>query len=179
MSDPNLLPPNATDLEKAIVSAFLNQLAQKDNVIRTLFNPNECPLAFLPYLASFLSVDFEPYNQADETKKRQMIAESIEIHRKKGTLGALEKALGTLDYQLDLREWYEYGGIPHTFTLDVITDTAQDRNQSLDLKLIRTVIDTNKNVQSAYRLNLVTNTYGVNYLGGGLSLKNKTILKGS
>ncbi|MCF6777570.1 phage tail protein I [Thiotrichales bacterium 19X7-9] len=180
MTDVNILPPNATDLEKSLVGAFLNQIELKNNVIRLLFKPDLCPIEFLPYLASYLSVDFEPYNKADEAQKRQMIAESIDIHRKKGTLGALEKALGAMDYEINVREWYQYsGGIPHTFTIDVITDTTKNDKVSLDLDLIRNVIDTNKNVQSAYLFNLETRSQSIVNAGLKVALKNKTILYGA
>ncbi|MCF6766699.1 hypothetical protein L3V82_13075 [Thiotrichales bacterium 19S3-7] len=36
MNHLNILPPNATKLEKSIIAAFLNQLANKDNNIRKL-----------------------------------------------------------------------------------------------------------------------------------------------
>ncbi|MCF6766605.1 phage tail protein I [Thiotrichales bacterium 19S3-7] len=176
MNHLNILPPNATKLEKSIIAAFLNQLANKDNNIRKLFSPQLCPSEFLAYLASLLSVDFASYNKADETQKRKMIKESISIHRRKGTLGALTQALAVMDYSLTVREWYEYGGQAHTFTTDVIVDAQKDIN--LDLKLIRNIINTNKNVQSAYIFNLLNQSQSNIYVGGAIEAKHQFNLSG-
>ncbi|MCF6777732.1 phage tail protein I [Thiotrichales bacterium 19X7-9] len=172
----NLLPPNSTELEKAIVGAFETVLNSKDLLIQKLWNADCCPDEFLPYLASFLSVDFRAYNKATNEQKRAMIKSSIDIHRKKGTLGALKRALETIDYQLSLREWYEYNGVPHTFTLDVVVDKNKQINS--DLKAIKHLIDANKNVQSSYIFNLANDMDDKIKAGGFVASVHEYSLRG-
>lgn len=89
MSD--LLPPNATALERtgATIQRHLSELPVDTRRIR---DPERCPAAFLPFLAWELSVD--DWNPLwGEDVKRRVIANSIAVHRRKGTRGAVRRAL--------------------------------------------------------------------------------------
>jgi phage tail P2-like protein len=93
---PSLLPPNATAIERHIEQTA----ARIDSIpidFASLLNPYECPLENLPWLAWQMSVD-EWDDSWDEQRKREIIANSIAIHRHKGTPGALKRALNTLGY---------------------------------------------------------------------------------
>jgi phage tail P2-like protein len=98
MSD--LLPPNATRQERALSLATARAVPMP---IRSLWSPQSCPEGVLPWLAWALSVD-----EWDSTwpvdRKRQSIAESIEVHRRKGTIGALRRALEQLGYEVEIDE---------------------------------------------------------------------------
>lgn len=92
MSD--LLPPNSTDLERRLATA-LQQLGELPVEIRHLRNPATCPASLLPYLAWELSVDeWNPDWGVDV--KRRVVADSMRMHRRKGTCGAVRRALETL-----------------------------------------------------------------------------------
>jgi phage tail P2-like protein len=54
-----------------------------------------------------------------EDQKRRAVANSFMIHRKKGTPLALERAFDAYDLPVIVREWYDYGGEPYYFALDV------------------------------------------------------------
>ena len=151
----SLLPPNSTTLEKAIVGAFEDVLSSKDLVIQTLWNADLCSLEFLPYLASALSVDFAMYNQLNESERRSYIKQSIEIHRKKGSLGALKQALNIADYDIQVKEWYEYEGIPHTIKVNI----TKQSSGAFNIDLINNAINANKNVQTARVLSVKNDTY--------------------
>lgn len=115
----NLLPPNSTALERAIAdTAQLARLAPEG--IATLWDAATCPVANLPWLAWALSVD-EWDETWDEATQRRVIAASIEIHRKKGTVGAVKHALTSLGHVGRLIEWWQTDprGTPHTFTAEV------------------------------------------------------------
>lgn len=106
----DLLPPNATPQERAL-SLATDRLP--DVPIKTLWSPQTCPEAQLPWLAWALSVDEWDSTWSVETK-RQAIAASIEQHRKKGTVGALRRALQRLGYEVEIDE---NTGVAYTFRL--------------------------------------------------------------
>lgn len=107
---PDLLPPNATKQERDI-SLAVDRLP--DVPIKTLWTPATCPEAQLPWLAWALSVDEWDAAWPVETK-RQVVAASIEQHRRKGTVGALRRALQRLGYEVEIDE---ATGVAYTFRL--------------------------------------------------------------
>ena len=90
----NLLPPNATATERnlAAVNARLGDIPVP---LRDLIRPADCPSKFLPFLAQQLSVDSWEVDW-DEEQKRDTIMESLGIHRVKGTIGAVRRALSAI-----------------------------------------------------------------------------------
>jgi phage tail P2-like protein len=95
-----------------------NSVARLSDVpvpIAETWSPYECPSAILPYLAWALSVDDWDASWT-ENQKREAIAHSIEIHRRKGTLGALKRALQRLNYEVEVDE---NTGQAYTFRLNV------------------------------------------------------------
>lgn len=109
MSD--LLPPNATTQERAI-SLAVDRAVPVPNA--TLWSPWTCPAGILPWLAWALSVD-EWDSGASEDRKREIIAESIDQHRVKGTVYALKRALQQLGYEVEIDE---QTGTAYTFGLN-------------------------------------------------------------
>lgn len=96
----DLLPPNATLPERALSLATGRDVAVP---IKELWSPMTCPAAVLPWLAWALSVDEWDTTWPVEMQ-RQVIAESISHHRKKGTVGALKRALQRLGYEVEIDE---------------------------------------------------------------------------
>jgi phage tail P2-like protein len=113
MSVADLLPPNATCLEKYAAEATDLRLPI---TLADHWNPERCPKALLPWLAWACAVDHWDSNWS-EVIQRQCIADSITIHRQKGTVAAIERVLNTLGVQAELQEWFEYDGKPYTFQL--------------------------------------------------------------
>lgn len=98
MSD--LLPPNATPQERSISRSVDRPVPVP---VRTLWNPATCPEGILPWLAWSLSVDeWDAAWPID--RKRAAIAASVETHRRKGTIGALRRALQSLGYEVEIDE---------------------------------------------------------------------------
>jgi phage tail P2-like protein len=106
----DLLPPNATLQERAMSLATGRDVPVP---VRQLWSPSTCPAAQLPWLAWALSVDEWDSTWPVETQ-RQVIAASIEQHRKKGTVGALRRALQRLGYEVEIDE---QTGTAYTFRL--------------------------------------------------------------
>ncbi|MDR1350901.1 MAG: phage tail protein I [Zoogloeaceae bacterium] len=123
MSDARrLLPPNSTALERAVVAAADEERLAPE-VIAQLWDAAACPAAHLPWLAWALSVD--EWDEAwEEAAQRRVIAASIAIHRKKGTVGAVKQALAVLGHRGRLVEWHQTSpmGVPHTFQAEIEID---------------------------------------------------------
>lgn len=113
-----LLPPNATASELALEGATA-RLSGVPVPITSLWDPETCPVDHLPWLAWAFSVDnWSP--DWPETVKRQVIAASFDVHRVKGAIGALERALEALDLgYVEVIEWFNKSGAPGTFSVDV------------------------------------------------------------
>jgi len=121
----SLLPPNASELERNAAEA-LAQLQRVPVPLRTLWNPDTCPVELLPYLAWAFSVD--RWSSAwPESAKRAAIRAAYFIHAHKGTIGALRRVVEPLGYLIEVQEWWEEAplGVPGTFRLLVgVLDTG-------------------------------------------------------
>ncbi|MCL6262175.1 phage tail protein I [Craterilacuibacter sp. RT1T] len=90
-----LLPPNRTPLEAAVANA--TDFDADPSVIAKLWSADDCPAALLPWLAWSLSVD--GWELADnEAERRALIKTSIDLHRHKGTVWAVEEAIKAAGY---------------------------------------------------------------------------------
>ena len=89
--------------------------------LHRLWDPFSCPVTFLSWLADSLSVDTWDENWP-ESVKRRVIAESVPSHIKKGTVGAIRASLNALDVDVQLQEWWQTGGVPHTAKLTAIAN---------------------------------------------------------
>ncbi|MDK2594666.1 phage tail protein I [Pseudoalteromonas obscura] len=130
MSDKSLLPRNSTDLEYQLEQHLSHTREQFDtrtvipDYIGSQWDPMTCPEALLPWLAWALSVDEWKEDWPVETK-RAMIVNSVSVHKHKGTVGAVKRALESLGLEIEFFEWFEdvddvylaphHSGEPHTF----------------------------------------------------------------
>jgi phage tail P2-like protein len=112
-----LLPPNATPQEQALEKTA-SRISDVPVPLRTLWNPRKCPSNLLPWLAWALSVD-EWNTEWSEEQKRNTIAASIQVHREKGTIGAVRKALEPFGLSNTIQEWWQMKprAKAHTFKL--------------------------------------------------------------
>ena len=97
MSAHDILPANASGLERAVVAALLERIAELDPDLDTLWNPMTCPAALLPYLAWALSADEWDPGWPDETQRRYL-AQWPQVVHKKGTFLAVRRALVAAGY---------------------------------------------------------------------------------
>lgn len=91
-----LLPPNATPLERAL--ADLGRWIEVPAPLSTLWSVDRCPVDLLPWLAWALSVD-DWDDGWPEARQRAAIAESVELHRHKGTPWAVRRSIEALGYR--------------------------------------------------------------------------------
>ncbi len=92
---PDLLPPNSTPLERSL-SGPTGRLTAIPAPVDAVWRHDQCPSGLLPWLAWALSVDFWDEEWNDE-RKRNLIRESFELHRKKGTLYGIKRYLRYAD----------------------------------------------------------------------------------
>lgn len=119
----SLLPSNSTPLERAIEAAFYDRTIVP---LRTLYNPDTCPVELLPHLAWAWSVDRWDYRWSEATK-RAAIKASFYIHKHKGTIGAIRRVVEPLGYLIEIVEWFKTvpEGVPGTFALKIgVLDTG-------------------------------------------------------
>ena len=102
-----------------------------------LWDPFTCPLGVLPWLAWSLAVD--PWDSDwTEGQKRTAIAESIAVHRVKGTIGALKRALQAIGYECVVND---QTGTAYTFRVGIdvtngaAVETAYAQAESIALKV--------------------------------------------
>jgi phage tail P2-like protein len=105
MADAPLLPSNSTPLERQAAQA-LAQIQRVPIPLRTLYNPDLCPLPLLPYLAWAFSVDRWD-SKWTEAAKRAAIRSAYYIHSRKGTIGSLRRVVEPLGYLIEIIEWWQ------------------------------------------------------------------------
>ena len=136
MSDvESLLPSNSTKFERDI-EATIARVAAVPVPLRSLWNPDTCPVDLLPWLAWTLSIDgWKPY--WPEAIKRERIRQAIGIQRIKGTVKAVRDAVNSFGADIAFKEWWETTpkGPPHTFdvTLTMGTSTPNDATFQQDI----------------------------------------------
>ncbi|MDQ0510877.1 phage tail protein I [Ancylobacter amanitiformis] len=114
-----ILPPNASLEERAILTAEIARLSLIDpRVIASIWNPATCPDELLPWLAQGVSVDVWS-DTWPEAQKRAVIAASPIVHRLKGTLGAVRRALAAFDLDARVVEWWEDDSRRGTFRVEI------------------------------------------------------------
>jgi phage tail P2-like protein len=112
------------------------------------------PEAFLPYLAWALSVDVWDGNWP-LSRKREVVSAARSVHRHKGTIAAVRRALAALDVAIAIVEWFESGEPVHTFRLDVLAQDIIAGGFGIDqqfLDAISASIDHVKPARSHYRI---------------------------
>lgn len=91
----NLLPPNSTPLERALALAC--EPTASPDVLRTLWNPDSCPIELLPWLAWSLSI--KEWDDAwPEERKRARIAEAFTIAKTEGTVASIRRVFASIGF---------------------------------------------------------------------------------
>ncbi|EFG3094366.1 phage tail protein I, partial [Escherichia coli] len=113
----SLLPPSASSFMRC-AEAVGTRITDIPVDLNTLWSPDTCPVHLLPYLAWAFSVDRWDRNWPEETK-RQVIRDAWLIHRHKGTISALRRAVEPLGYLIEVKEWWQLNEEPGTFRIVV------------------------------------------------------------
>ena len=132
----DILPPNLL-ADKQIYAAAralddeLQKITAETRNALLLPRLDELSEEVIDLLAWQWHVDFYEPSMSIETK-RQLVRESIAWHRIKGTKAAVEKMAQTVFKGGVVTEWFEYGGEPYHFRIDVLnapnmTEESRDR----------------------------------------------------
>lgn len=98
------------------------QNAKKANIYSRI---DELDEGLLDILAEDLKIDWYDYD-ADLTQKRRTVRDSWYIHKRMGSVEAVEKALSDVWPDSIVEEWFDYGGDPYHFrvVLDAMDDSV-------------------------------------------------------
>lgn len=112
------LLPNATKLEIAMAATGAYAFQQPSLTLVQDFDL--VPEDFLPALAWQESVDYWDHKFVPSLK-RELIKNSRQQHKIKGTTAAIKQALAPFGYEIKLTEWFNQSppGIPGTFALEL------------------------------------------------------------
>lgn len=118
-------------------------------------------------LAWQLHVDFYDYTLSLQSK-RILVKNSLKWHKIKGTPEAVERASSSVFGSSKLEEWFEYGGEPFFFRMNVdITDRGASPEE---LKKLDLLINEYKNKRSWLEIiNIFLTTRGTMYLASAIS----------
>ncbi|MBP0047648.1 phage tail protein I [Marinobacterium sp. AK62] len=130
----SLLPPNSTDTERAIEFSMA-RIGEVEVPVRDLWNPQTCPEHVLPWLAWAYSVDRWD-SQWTTQQKRDIIAASLYLHRRKGTPAAVKEVVELILGGGDVVEpWQAYDLDAHEFKIVTtgLLASAEDYDRLIEL----------------------------------------------
>lgn len=110
--DPAMMARAAADAE-----AMAARLAEIDRV-RIISNIDRLDETVLDILARDFKVDWWDADYSLE-EKRRTLKDSWRVHKVLGTKAAVETALRAIYPKAQVQEWFEYGGEPYRFKLDI------------------------------------------------------------
>ena len=125
MVDPLLVPPLAKDARCRVIAALAARVSHIDLSPVLVYLIDSVDASVLPYLAEQFNVLDEGWQYAiTDAEKRRLLHKAIELHRHKGTRWAVEQALDVLGLGCRVEEWFEYGGEPYRFRVDLISNRS-------------------------------------------------------
>lgn len=152
MADALLLPPPLAGDERF---QALGQLAARISDIDLspllVYLVDTVNPSALPNLAEQLHILGEGWQFArDDDERRRLLKRAIELHRYKGTRWAIQQVLETLAFSGQISEWFQYGGQPYYFKINVDLSTRGIDEATFDALVA--LITEYKNVRSHLEL---------------------------
>jgi phage tail P2-like protein len=165
----DILPPNLRNDPDIIASCSVvdKEFSNIVNSIKNVFTIADIKNAssdIVDHIAIESHTDFYDSNLDLETR-RGLAEKAIELHANKGTPSAVEAAIKIVFGRSWVSEWYEYGGEPYMFKVNVETS---NKGASLeDLKQLDRLISAYKNKRSWLKtVNIFLTTNGYLFIGG-------------
>ncbi|WP_369951998.1 phage tail protein I [Ralstonia syzygii] len=118
--EPLLPPPLASDERFQVLAKLAARVSGIDLAPLLVYLVDTVNASALPLLAEQLHILGEGWQFAlDDDARRRLLKRSIELHKYKGTRWALQQVLETLALSGQVSEWFEYGGQPYHFKINV------------------------------------------------------------
>ena len=145
----------------------LKEIAEEIKLCLIYSRIDELSVELLDELAWQMHVDFYSADLSIESKI-QIIKNSRRWHKLKGTLAAVEEAANIVFGRAWIQEWFEYGGEPYMFKVNV---EASNRGASPeDFTLLEKLINAYKNKRSWIEvINIFLTAQGTVYYGSSLT----------
>ena len=148
MADALLLPPPlAGDERFQALGQLAARISDMDLSPLLVYLVDTVNASALPNLAEQLHILGEGWQFArDDDERRRLLKRAIELHRYKGTRWAIQQVLETLALSGQISEWFEYGGQPYYFKINVDLSTRGIDEATFDALVA--LITEYKNVRS-------------------------------
>lgn len=144
----DLLPPNLQDANALALSYAVDrqmrQLVEYVPITLILAQVDGLNAALCDHLAQAMDVQAYSINFPLEVK-RGLIRVALQASSKKGTAGAVREVLGVIHGGARVEEWYQYGGQPYRFRVEV--DLSAGGSTALTDEILSQV-DAYKNTRS-------------------------------
>ncbi|MDL0089905.1 phage tail protein [Campylobacter gastrosuis] len=148
-----------------VLSAKFNQWLQYDK--RYFYDQDDTNRQFLAFM-----YDIEPKSRnLDETK--ELLKEPFKVYFNEATFNALDTALKDFYTTSNVKEWYEYGGAPYHFKLEL--EASKIGITQENLKKTDEIVNTYKNVRSVYEGVSIKIATKANTTAGGYLMQGETI----
>lgn len=115
--------PKMVALANAAAAEILDTSGMMNSVL-IYSRIDELPEELVDILAYDMHVDWYDYNYP-LAAKRDLVKNSVKVHKKMGTKYAVETAIGSLFPESEVEEWFQYGGEPGHF--HIILDATNQR----------------------------------------------------
>ncbi|MGF9821976.1 phage tail protein I [Brevibacillus agri] len=143
---PNLMADENIRNAASSIDAELQAIASATERLPFLSNLDSLNEQWLDELLWQFHVEGVEFAETPE-EKRNLIRNSIDVHRTKGTRYAIERILEILSMQGVIQEWWEFEGDPFTFRIDV--NIKSDRVITDEkLNLLERLVNEFKNTRS-------------------------------
>lgn len=171
----NLLPqslksdPFVVALAEA-VEKELKEAYREAERLANFMDVDNLPESVLDHLLWYFHITYDEGAGLATTieEKRRLVKNAIKIHRIKGTKKALEMVLEILDMRGRITEWFEYGGEPYHFRVELLEITNKGLSDD-SLALLDRLIEAYKNKRSWLEaINIFLTGKGKIYLASAL-----------
>lgn len=142
----SLLPPNATAQEVAVANVT-TRLSEVPVPFAAALDPMRTPEEILPWLAWWFSVDTWSPDWPTYVRRRT-VQQSLTIHRRKGTVGALLDAINAIGVPVEIEEWHQRTPQGDPYTFRALVNAVSTPFQEKDLQRLLQAIEDNKNLRS-------------------------------
>lgn len=121
------------------------QISEEFKLVLIYCRVNDLDEVALDELAWQMHVDFYKHSLSLD-KKKELIKNSLRWHKIKGTPAAVEEVISTIFGRSKIEEWFEYGGEPFFFRVNV--DASKQGASKEDLDMLENLINEYKNKRS-------------------------------